>query len=114
MLRGRPKTPPSGDDLAVLDYHLKGLVYVVVQPIYVFAVGDLTKTAMDGVGFMRSEHQPAKDKMPYIQFITAVAVPGLDHTMTGLIKEVNDARQLALIFFCLHHVKVDILCICWY
>ena len=23
MLRGRPKTPPSGDDLAVLDYHLK-------------------------------------------------------------------------------------------
>ena len=24
MLRGRPKTPPSGDDLAVLDYHLNG------------------------------------------------------------------------------------------
>ena len=23
MLRGQPKTPPSGDDLAVLDYHLK-------------------------------------------------------------------------------------------
>ena len=22
MLRGQPKTPPSGDDLAVLDYHL--------------------------------------------------------------------------------------------
>ena len=64
-----------------------------------FAVGDLTKTAMDGVGFMRSEHQPAKDKMPYIQFITAVAVPGLDHTMTGLIKEVNDAGELILNIF---------------
>ena len=25
MLSGRPKTPPSGDDLAVLDYHLKVL-----------------------------------------------------------------------------------------
>ena len=23
MVRGQPKTPPSGDDLAVLDYHLK-------------------------------------------------------------------------------------------
>ena len=23
MLRGQPKTPPSGDDLAVLNYHLK-------------------------------------------------------------------------------------------
>ena len=28
MLRGQPKTPPSGDDLAVLNYHLntKGLI----------------------------------------------------------------------------------------
>ena len=26
MLRGQPKTPPSGDDLAVLDYHLKHIV----------------------------------------------------------------------------------------
>ena len=25
MLRGQQKTPPSGDDLAVLDYHLKQL-----------------------------------------------------------------------------------------
>ena len=23
MLRGKPKTPPRGDDLAVLNYHLK-------------------------------------------------------------------------------------------
>ena len=25
MLKGQPKTPPSGDDLAELKYHLKGL-----------------------------------------------------------------------------------------
>ena len=26
MLRGQPKTPPSGDDLAVLDYHLNQII----------------------------------------------------------------------------------------
>ena len=29
MLRGQPKTPPSGDDLAELNYHLKAGSHVV-------------------------------------------------------------------------------------
>ena len=29
MLRGQPKTAPSGDDLAVLDYHLKCIWFKV-------------------------------------------------------------------------------------
>ena len=31
MLRGQPKTPPSGDDLAVLDYHLKVMGTIASQ-----------------------------------------------------------------------------------
>ena len=27
ILRGQPRTPPSGDNLGVLDYHLKTLSY---------------------------------------------------------------------------------------
>ena len=33
MLRGRPKTPPSGDDLAVLDYHLKEVMIEIAPPL---------------------------------------------------------------------------------
>ena len=29
MLKGQPKTPPSGDDLAVLDYHFKVKAYPI-------------------------------------------------------------------------------------
>ena len=28
MLRGQPKTPPSGDDLGVLNHHLKDIVFM--------------------------------------------------------------------------------------
>ena len=27
ILRGQPRTPPSGDNLGILDYHLKSVVY---------------------------------------------------------------------------------------
>ena len=27
ILRGQPRTPPSGDHLSILDYHLKSVVY---------------------------------------------------------------------------------------
>ena len=30
MLRGQPKTPPSGDDIAVLDYHLN--THIIEKP----------------------------------------------------------------------------------
>ena len=38
MLRGQTKTPPSGDDLAVLDYHLNQVVFsTILYPcIYMF------------------------------------------------------------------------------
>ena len=36
MLMGRPKTPPSGDDLAVLDYHLKVKIFNYLLEIDIF------------------------------------------------------------------------------
>ena len=46
MLRGQPKTPPSGDDLAVLDYHLK--VQVVPKKTFNFVSGDQKHCSYQG------------------------------------------------------------------
>ena len=44
MLRGLPRTPPSGDNLGVLDYHLKRNLQHVpwasdISPLVTFRVG---------------------------------------------------------------------------